>query len=47
MEALSFKQPKIDQSNILTTPAKPRDIYNIVQDLCIERTPNWKTKALL
>jgi hypothetical protein len=47
MEASSFKQPKINQFNVLATLAKPRDIYNIVQDLRIKRTPDQKTRALV
>jgi hypothetical protein len=47
IKALSFKQPKIDYFNIIATPKKPRDMYNIMQGLRIKRTPDWKTRAVL
>ena len=47
MEALSLKQPKVNQFNILATLKKPRDMYNIMQGLRIEHTPDRKTRALL
>jgi len=47
VKASSFKQPKIDQFNAIATPKKPRDMYNIMQGLRIERTPDRKTRAAL
>ena len=47
MKALSLEQPKIDKFDVITTPKKPRDMYDIMQGLRIERMPDWKTRAAL
>jgi hypothetical protein len=46
-EASSFEQPKINKLEVLATLRKSRDMYDIVQGLRIERTPDRKTWALL
>ena len=47
IEALSFKQANSDQFDTIATPKKPRDMYQMVQSLHNDHTPDRKTRLLL